>query len=117
MKILMNSILALTLGLGAFANARSMRPTPEMQARDAFAASAEVGESIVELQAAGYKKIGETSLMVIGGGCGFAGCDTTFLVGVTLSTDGANTQTTSVLAVVEVKAVGDRPTVRLATVK
>ncbi len=46
-----------------------------------------------------------------------SGCDTTLLVGVTLRTKGSNTQTTSVMAIVEYPSVGQPSVVKLAEIK
>lgn len=55
---------------------------------------------ISELMQAGYKERGSTSAVVLRGLCGFAGCDSIYLVTTVYSMPGANTQSTIVAAIV-----------------
>ncbi len=59
---------------------------------------------------------GEIGMVYIGGGCGFAGCHTTYLVVRTFTTKGANPQTGSVSAMVGVDPRGEIGPVELAEI-
>lgn len=71
----------------------------------------------LELARQGGKK-NETAVQVaLGGQCGFAGCSQSTLVAFTFRSQGANTTTQSVLALVSCGPVGDSCTVSLAEVR
>lgn len=109
----MKSILLIAsflVSVSVFASAKPVTPD------EAFAMSKDVSESIAELQANGYTEKSEPNTLLLSGSCGFAGCDSTYLVGVTLSTKGANTQSTSVVAIVRMPAIGQY-NVKLAEIK
>ena len=55
---------------------------------------------ISELMQTGYTERGTTGAVLLGGGCGFVGCNSTYLVTTVYFTRGANTQSTIVAAVV-----------------
>jgi len=59
------------------------------------------------LNEAGYTKEGKTRAVLLGGGCGFAGCNYDHLVTTDFSTVGANPQTTVLAGVVEVWTTTD----------
>jgi hypothetical protein len=55
---------------------------------------------ISELMRAGYKERGTTGAVLLGGGCGVVGCNSTCLVTTVYSTPGANPRSTIVAAIV-----------------
>ena len=55
---------------------------------------------ISKLMRAGYRERGSTGAVLLGGGCGFAGCNNTYLVTTVYSTPGANPRSTIVAAIV-----------------
>lgn len=101
------SLLALVIGAIAYPVLGAPRTTEE-RASDYFLKlqrAAEHREILAEskkLNDAGFTKEGATKAVVLGGGCGFAGCDYTHLVTTDFSTPGANTQTAILAAVVQV---------------
>lgn len=63
---------------------------------------------ISELMQAGYKERGSTGAVPLRGLCGVAGCDSIYLVTTVYSTQGANTQSTIVAAIVGAHSYGVR---------
>ena len=80
--------------------------TPYQRALDAFLKTQNdktdpvLNAQISELMQAGYKERGATSAVPLGGGCGVAGCNNTFLVTTEYFTRGANPQSRIVAAIV-----------------
>jgi hypothetical protein len=77
------------------------------QAVQAFLESTSVQNEISHVKSSSFGlENGEIQVVSLGGGCGFAGCDNTFLVVQLLESTGANSQVTNVSAIVEFPAVG-----------
>ncbi|MBI3548771.1 MAG: hypothetical protein HY078_07025 [Elusimicrobia bacterium] len=85
--------LCLTLVCGT-ASARSLRPGPEVYAKQ----DQVVSDAITAVKNKGYAQESGVTTAVIGGQCGFVGCSSTHLVVFTFRTGGSNTGTASVVA-------------------
>ncbi len=59
-----------------------------------------------ELEKLGFSKESGTDAILIAGGCGYAGCESTFLVTTSYATTGANTETRVIAGVVVVSKEG-----------
>lgn len=95
--------LSLLLPLGAFAAG-----TTDKKIVNAFLGAAEVKEKVKELKATHQaEKESKVDVVSIGGGCGFAGCNGSFIVVQRLSTSGSNTQTFAVVGIVSDPSVGE----------
>lgn len=83
----------------------------------AYLASADVLQEFERLQAEGFAP-GEIEMVNLGGGCGVAGCGSTFLVVRTFTRPGVNPQTPGVPALVTVRHApgGELGPVRLAEI-
>lgn len=98
-SILSVSVLAASTGFAAeSARERALR---------AFEASSQVKAASEKLHANGFVRPEEAEAVTVSGGCGFAGCDASVLVVQRFDTEGANTRTQSVTALVRVPAVGE----------
>ncbi len=62
----------------------------------------ELLEQMKKLAEAGYSKRGETKAAILGGGCGFGGCNYSFLVTTAFSTVRVNPRTAVLAGIVEV---------------
>ena len=100
-KIILIVLLLVSLHSFAFA-----QDTPDQRAIDVFLkyqndkANPVLNAQISKLMRAGYKERGSTGAVLLGGGCGFAGCNNTYLVTTVYSTPGANPRSTIVAAIV-----------------
>jgi hypothetical protein len=109
--LLATLVLAVTFNTALFA-----MPS-DADAEKAFAESALVKSAIAKLKTQGFTREEPVESVVLGGGCGFAGCDATILVVQRLSTEGANTRTRSTLGLVNVPTVGAATFQKLVTLK
>lgn len=82
----------------------------------AFRDSTDVKEAIQAINQRGFSTTGAIKQATLRGQCGFAGCGSTEIVGQAFSTPGANTQTDSVVALIETPAVGQPTFVGLAVI-
>lgn len=117
MKIFSAVILAISFFSGVLVHAA---PSGRLDTRaiTAFKESPEVIGAIDTQKSYGFDVEENPTSMVMSGGCGVAGCETTYLVGAVLSTQGANTRTTSVNALVTVSTIpGSQAVVTLAEIK
>ena len=79
---------------------------PDQKAIDAFLkyqddkTDSDLNAQISELTQNGYKKRGSTGAVLLGGGCGVVGCNSTYLVTTVYSTPSANPRSTIVAAIV-----------------
>ena len=67
---------------------------------------AEIRRMKAELVSRGFRDEGRSSAAILGGGCGFAGCDTSYLVTTPFTTRGANTRLSTLAGVVETHTRG-----------
>jgi hypothetical protein len=73
----------------------------------AFLNSSDVKEAIAQAKAQNLSLDEEASAALLGGGCGFAGCEYEFLVTIGASTRGTNPQTQVIAAVVRVGFINE----------
>lgn len=109
MKILSAIILlgSLLIGHSAFA---------ALDPQKVFFADAAVAQAITELKAQGFTREDLVTTSLLSASCGFAGCGNVLLVVATYSTEGANTQTRSVSAIVNVAPHGDTASVKIVDI-
>ena len=74
----------------------------EGRATELFQANAPVQVRLAELEADGFSVVKPPSLALLSEVCGFAGCDSTFVIGQELSNGTVNATSTSVLAIVTI---------------
>jgi hypothetical protein len=104
-------LLTMLVGIAA-SEARGAGADVESNPLLAAAVQAFNQDPLVREEAASFERDGYTQgsdqVMSLGGGCGFAGCDTVLLIARTFSTKGSNPQTRTVLATVSIRSPGFR---------
>lgn len=81
---------------------------PSVVAKKAFLTSPRVKRAVRRMQAEGYTDLAKEPLtMLIRGGCGFAGCDSEYIVSLAGEIPHSQQEFKSVVAQVRVPAIGD----------
>lgn len=109
------------IGLVALAVASPVFAAPKSPKEKAIAAwtklqtaglHTEVLAQTKELNNQGYSKVVGSDAIVLGSGCGFAGCGYTFLVTTTFATQGSNTRADVLAGIVNASTYEEQGTVR-----
>lgn len=96
-KTLFASTLLTLIASSAFATSMKLSAIGE------FNYNSEIQQQIADAQAAGLEVESSPTEAIIGGGCGFTGCDVTSLVTLATHTKGANPRTRVIAAIVTVR--------------